>query len=238
MKELIRLNKFISNSGFCSRREADMYISMGEVKVNGKIINQLGHKIRSDDKVYFNGQQITGQRKIYIIQNKPKGYLATTKESNQHRLCTDLISIKNPNKLKTLFSLGRPNLGLVFHSNDLHLIEKLRKKSSKIKIIYQVNLNKELLSSDMNKMKKNISGKVSKKIMEPKIDYVVNKPQNIIGIEISLIQWKYILNFFKKFNYEIINYDIVSILNFNKKKLERGKWRVLTTKEISFLKML
>ena len=211
---------------------------MGEVKVNGKIINQLGHKIRSGDKVYFNGQQITGQKYIYIIQNKPKGYLATTKEDNQHRLCTDLISIKNSNKLKTLFSLGRPNLGLVFLSNDLHLIEKLRKKSSKIKVIYQVNLNKELSSSDMNKMKKNILEKVSKKIMEPKIDYIDNKPQNIIGIEISLIQWKYILNFFKKFNYEMISYDIVSILNFNKKKLERGKWRILTTKEISFLKML
>ena len=238
MKELIRLNKFISNSGLCSRREADIYISMGEVKVNGKIINQLGHKIRSGDKVYFNGQQITGQKKIYIIQNKPKGYLATTKEGNQRRLCTDLISIKNSNKLKTLFSLGRPNLGLVFLSNDPHLIEKLRKKSSKIKVIYQVNLNKELSSSDMNKMKKNILGKVSKKIMEPKIDYVDNKPQNIIGIEISLIQWKYILNFLKKFNYEMISYDIVSILNFNKKKLERGKWRILTTKEISFLKML
>ena len=238
MKELIRLNKFISNSGLCSRREADIYISMGEVKVNGKIINQLGHKIRSGDKVYFNGQQITGQKKIYIIQNKPKGYLATTKEGNQRRLCTDLISIKNSNKLKTLFSLGRPNLGLVFLSNDPHLIEKLRKKSSKIKVIYQVNLNKELSSSDMNKMKKNILEKVSKKIMEPKIDYVDNKPQNIIGIEISLIQWKYILNFLKKFNYEMISYDIVSILNFNKKKLERGKWRILTTKEISFLKML
>ena len=238
MKEFIRLNKFISNSGLCSRREADMYISMGEVKVNGKIINQLGHKIRSGDKVYFNGQQITGQKYIYIIQNKPKGYLATTKQSNQHRLCTDLISIKNSNKLKTLFSLGRPNLGLVFLSNDSYLIEKLRKKSSKIKIIYQVNLNKEFSSSDMNKMKKNILEKVSKKIMEPKIDYVDNKPQNIIGIEISLIQWKYILNFLKKFNYEMISYDIVSILNFNKKKIERGKWRILTTKEISFLKML
>jgi len=238
VKELIRLNKFISNSGLCSRREADMYISMGEVKVNGKIINQLGHKIRSGDKVYFNDQQITGQKYIYIIQNKPKGYLATTKQSDQHRLCTDLISIKNSNKLKTLFSLGRPNLGLVFLSNDLYLIEKLRKKSSKIKIIYQVNLNKEFSSSDMNKMKKNILEKVSKKIMKPKIDYVDNKPKNIIGIETSLIQWKYILNFFKKFNYEMINYDIVSILNFNKKKLERGKWRILTTKEISFLKML
>tara|TARA_A100001015_G_C14967603_1_gene703682 strand:- start:884 stop:1600 length:717 start_codon:yes stop_codon:yes gene_type:complete len=238
VKELIRLNKFISNSGLCSRREADMYISMGEVKVNGKIINQLGHKIRSGDKVYFNDQQITGQKYIYIIQNKPKGYLATTKQSDQHRLCTDLISIKNSNKLKTLFSLGRPNLGLVFLSNDLYLIEKLRKKSSKIKIIYQVNLNKEFSSSDMNKMKKNILEKVSKKIMKPKIDYVDNKPKNIIGIETSLIQWKYILNFFKKFNYDMINYDIVSILNFNKKKLERGKWRILTTKEISFLKML
>lgn len=238
MKELIRLNKFISNSGLCSRREADIYISMGEVKVNGKIINQLGHKIRSGDKVYFNGQQITGQKKIYIIQNKPKGFLATTKEGIQHRLCTDLISIKNSNKLKTLFSLGRPNLGLVFLSNDLHLIEKLRKKSSKIKVIYQVNLNKDLSSSDMNKMKKNIFEKISKKIVEPKIDYVDNKPQNIIGIEISVVQWKYILNFFKKFNYEMISYDIVSILNFNKKKLERGKWRILTTKEISFLKML
>ena len=237
MKELIRLNKFISNSGLCSRREADMYISMGEVRVNDKIINQLGYKIRSGDKVYFNGQEITGQKNIHIILNKPKGYLATTNENNQHRLCRDLISIKTSTKLKTLFSLGRSNLGLVFFSNDLQLIEKLRKKSSKIKIIYQVNLNKEISSIDINKMKKHILKKVSKKIIVRKIDYVVNKPKNIIGIETSLIQGNYILNFFKKFNYSVIKYDVVSILNFNKKNLERGKWRILTRKEISFLKM-
>ena len=238
MKELIRLNKFISNSGLCSRREADMYISMGEVKVNNKIINQLGYKIKSGDKVYFNGQEVTGQKNIYIILNKPKGYLATTNEKSQHRLCRDLISIKNSNKLKTLFSLGRSNLGLVFFSNDLQLIEKLKKNPLKIKIIYQVNLNNEISSFDMNKIKKYISGGVSKKIMVRKIDYVVDKPKNIIGIETSLIQGNYILNFFKKFNYNVIKYDVVSILNFNKKKLERGKWRILTTKEISFLKML
>ena len=237
MKELIRLNKFISNSGLCSRREADMYISMGEVKVNNKIINQLGYKIKSGDKVYFNGQEVTGQKNIYIILNKPKGYLATTNEKSQHRLCRDLISIKNSNKLKTLFSLGRSNLGLVFFSNDLQLIEKLKKNPLKIKIIYQVNLNNEISSFDMNKIKKYISGGVSKKIMVRKIDYVVDKPKNIIGIETSLIQGNYILNFFKKFNYNVIKYDVVSILNFNKKKLERGKWRILTTKEISFLKM-
>ena len=237
MKESIRLNKFISNSGLCSRREADIYISMGEVKVNGKIINQLGYKIKSGDKVNFNGQEITGQKKIYIILNKPKGYLATTNEKSQSRLCTDLISIKNSNKLKTLFSLGRTNLGLVFFSNDLQLVEKLKKRSLKIKITCQVNLNKEISSIDMNKMKKHISGEISKKTMVRKIDYVVNKPKNIIGIETSLIQGNYILNFFKKFDYSVIKYDVVSILNFNKKNLERGKWRILTRKEISFLKM-
>ena len=237
MKESIRLNKFISNSGLCSRREADIYISMGEVKVNGKIINQLGYKIKSGDKVNFNGQEITGQKNIYIILNKPKGYLATTNEKSQSRLCTDLISIKNSNKLKTLFSLGRTNLGLVFFSNDLQLVEKLKKRSLKIKITCQVNLNKEISSIDMNKMKKHISGEISKKTMVRKIDYVVNKPKNIIGIETSLIQGNYILNFFKKFHYSVIKYDVVSILNFNKKNLERGKWRTLTRKEISFLKM-
>ena len=237
MKESIRLNKFISNSGLCSRREADIYISMGEVKVNGEIINQLGYKIKSGDKVNFNGQEITGQKKIYIILNKPKGYLATTNEKSQSRLCTDLISIKNSNKLKTLFSLGRTNLGLVFFTNDLQLVEKLKKRSLKIKITCQVNLNKEISSIDMNKIKKYISGEISKKIMVRKIDYVVNKPKNIIGIETSLIQGNYILNFFKKFNYSVIKYDVVSILNFNKKNLERGKWRILTRKEISFLKM-
>ena len=237
MKELIRLNKFISNSGLCSRREADMYISMGEVKVNDKIINQLGYKIKSGDKVYFNGQEITGQKKIYIILNKPKGYLATTNENNKNRLCTDLISIKNSSKLKTLFSLGRSNLGLVFFSNDLQLIEKLKKKFFKIKIIYQVNLNREISSMDMVKIKKYILGKISKKTMVRKIDYVANKPKNIIGIETLLIHGNYILNFFKKFNYDLIKYDVVSILNFDKKNLERGQWRVLTSKEISFLKM-
>ena len=152
-------------------------------------------------------------------------------------MCRDLISIKNSNKLKTLFSLGRTNLGLVFFSNDLQLVEKLKKRSLKIKITCQVNLNKEISSIDMNKMKKYISGKISKKIVVRKIDYVVNKPKNIIGIETSLIQGNYILNFFKKFNYSVIKYDVVSILNFNKKNLERGKWRILTKKEISFLKM-
>ena len=219
----------------CVQEEADIVFQLDEV--NGKIINQLGYKVRSRDKVYFNGQEITGQKNIYIILNKPKGYLATTNEKNHQRLCRDLITIKNSNKLKTLFSLGRSNLGLVFFSNDLQLVEKLKKRSLKIKITCQVNLNKEISSIDMNKMKKYILGGISKKIMVRKIDYAVNKPKNIIGIETSLIQGNYILNFFKKFNYNVVKYDVVSILNFNKKNLERGKWRNLTTKEISFLKM-
>ena len=106
-----------------------------------------------------------------------------------------------------------------------------------MKIAYQVNLNKEISSIDINKMKKYISGERTKKIMVRKIDYVVNKPKNVIGIETFLIPGNYILNFFKKFNYSVIKYDVVSILNFNKKNLERGKWRTLTTKEISFLKI-
>jgi 23S rRNA pseudouridine2605 synthase len=99
-------------------------------------------------------------------------------------------------------------------------------------------LNKEISSIDMVKIKKYILGKISKKIMVRKIDYVANKPKNIIGIETFLIHGNYILNFFKKFNYDLIKYDVVSILNFNKKNLERGQWRVLTSKEISFLKMV
>ena len=100
-----------------------------------------------------------------------------------------------------------------------------------------MSLNKEVSFIDMNKIKKHILGKISKNMMLRKIDYVFNKPKNIVGIETSLVHGNHILNFFKKFNYVVIKYDVVSILNFNKKKLERGKWRVLTTKEISFLKM-
>ena len=108
--------------------------------------------------------------------NKPKGYLATTNEKNHQRLCRDLITIKNSNKLKTLFSLGRSNLGLVFFSNDLQLIEKLKKKPSKVKIICQVNLSKEISSIDMNKIKNTFLGNIQKNNGE-KIDYVVNKPK-------------------------------------------------------------
>ena len=100
-----------------------------------------------------------------------------------------------------------------------------------------MSLNKEVSFIDMNKIKKHILGKISKNMMVRKIDYVFNKPKNIVGIETSLVQGNYILNFFKKFNYSVIKYDVVSILNFNKKNLERGKWRILTIKEISFLKM-
>ncbi len=119
----IRLNKYISNSGKCSRREADMHISIGSVMVNGKVVTEMGCKVKLEDEVRFDGERINPEKKAYVLLNKPKGFATTTSES-KGRTVMDLVANATPSRVKPIGRLGRNSTGLLLFTNDESIVKK------------------------------------------------------------------------------------------------------------------
>ena len=143
MKEKIRLNKYIAHAGICSRRQADTYISSGSIKVNNKIITELGFKVSSSDAVHFDGVLIKSEKPTYILLNKPKGFITTTKDERGRKTVMDLISKASKNRLYPVGRLDRKTTGLLLLTNDGDLSKKLTHPSSEIKKLYHVFWTKQ-----------------------------------------------------------------------------------------------
>ena len=142
--ELIRLNKFISNSGICSRREADEFIKLGMVNVNGKIITKMGYKVLPNDIIKYDGQIITNSKPVYILINKPKGFLASSTDKKVKKSVNDLINISNLNKIYPFDNMGRTSSGLLLLSNDLYFKKKLNSSKKGVRMIYRITLDKSI----------------------------------------------------------------------------------------------
>ena len=144
MKEKIRLNKYISNSGICSRREADKYITAGLVSVNDVIISKLGSKVNENDIIKFNGQKVNIEKKIYVLLNKPKNYITTTKDPKNRKTVMELIKNSSKTRLYPVGRLDRKTTGLLLFTNDGEIAKKLTHPRYKIEKLYHVVLNKNL----------------------------------------------------------------------------------------------
>ncbi len=147
----IRLNKFIANSGLCSRREADMHISLGTVKVNGKIITEMGYQVQPGDDVRFDGQRINADKPTYVLLNKPKGFLAAVKKGNYKKDVVELIAKAASYRIDPVHAMDRSTSGLLLFTNDQQMTAKLRNLNTKVKKIYQVVLDKNLSSEAVAK---------------------------------------------------------------------------------------
>ena len=123
MDNKIRLNKFISNSGICSRRDADMHISIGSVKVNGKVVTEMGYKVNLNDEVRFDGARIYPEKKAYVLLNKPKGF-STTDSKSKGKTVMDLVSNATNARIKPIGRLGRNTTGLLLFTNDELIMNK------------------------------------------------------------------------------------------------------------------
>ena len=230
----IRLNRFIANSGICSRREADDLIIAGVISVNGKIVSELGTKVNPEDEVRFNGEVIKGEKKVYILMNKPKGYVTSVDDPHSDKTVMDLLKGACNERVYPVGRLDKNSVGVLLFTNDGELTRKLTHPSYNKQKIYQVTLDKPLSEADMSKIAEGITLEDGP-IFADEISYV-NDTRREVGIEIHSGRNRIVRRIFESLGYSVQKLDRVYFAGLTKKKLKRGAWRFLTPKEVSILK--
>ena len=236
-KETIRLNKYIANSGICSRREADELITQGLVQVNGAVVTEMGYQVQKTDKVIFDGQGITPEKPVYILLNKPKGYISTTKDEKARKTVMDLVANASPYRVFPVGRLDRSTTGVILLTNDGHMTKKLTHPSFNMKKIYHVTLDRKLDRADLNAIAEGI--RLEEGVAEvDSISYIEGKPKNEIGIEIHIGWNRVVRRIFNRLGYEVELLDRVMFAGLTKKNIKRGHWRILSELEVNNLKMM
>ncbi|MBT0606770.1 rRNA pseudouridine synthase [Aequorivita echinoideorum] len=230
----IRLNKYIANSGICSRREADTYISTGLVTVNGKIVNEMGYKVKLEDDVRFDGRRINPEPLTYILLNKPKGF-ATTDSNAKGMTVMDLVANATTARIKPFGRLGRNATGLLLFTNDDAFVQKFTKKG--IPRLFHIELDKNLKAEHLKKIKDGFTAD-GKEIFVEEISYVDNAPKSEVGLKIKHTGNSIIRTIFEGLGYDVVRVDCVTLGPLTKKDLPRGRWRPLTEKELNFFSMI
>tara|TARA_X000001036_G_scaffold280647_1_gene260698 strand:+ start:3016 stop:3741 length:726 start_codon:yes stop_codon:yes gene_type:complete len=232
--KLIRINKFISNSGVCSRRQADELILKGKVYLNNKKIKTLGIKISNEDIVKIDGKIISKEKKEYLILNKPKDFITTLNDPQNRKTVKDLIKGATKKRLYPVGRLDRNTTGLLIFTNDGELSKKLTHPSYKIKKIYHVEIEKAIELNDF-KIIENGFKLDGEKIKVDKIA-ILDKEKKNIGLEIHIGKNRILRRIFEHLNYKVKKLDRVMIGSITKKNLKRGSWRFLKDSEVRLLK--
>ena len=235
--ELIRLNKYLANAGICSRREADTLIAAGNVSVNGKVITEMGFKVSMDDAVHFDGRLITPEKKEYILLNKPKNFITTTRDERGRRTVMELIANASKARLVPVGRLDRNTTGLLLFTNDGDLAKKLTHPKHQVRKIYQVELDKNLKLSDLHKIQAGLDLEDGP-IAVDEVSYITSRPKKEIGIELHSGRNRIVRRIFEHLGYQVIKLDRVVFGGLTKKDLPRGHWRKLNPQEVINLKIL
>jgi len=236
IKEEVRLNKFIANSGVCSRREADNFILAGVVTVNGEVVTELGTKVNiNTDDIRFNGERLKGEDKIYIVMNKPKGYVTTASDPHADKTVMDLLK-GCPSRVFPVGRLDKNTTGVLMFTNDGEIAEKLTHPSYDKKKIYQVSLDSKLKQEDYEKI---LSGvELSDGVIAAdELEYIEEDDHRKLGIEIHSGKNRIVRRIFESLGYEVKALDRVYFAGLTKRGLKRGEWRYLSEGETNLLKM-
>ncbi len=233
----IRLNKYIANSGMCSRRDADIYISAGNVTVNGKPVTEMGYKVKPGDEVKFDGNKVTPEKPEYILLNKPRGFFTTSSTEKGSKTVMDLVANASKSKLSPVGKLDRQASGLLLLTNDGSLEKQLGKPKNGIRQIYHVELTKPVSQEDLDKLQAGITLEDGK-IKVQDVSYIDGRPRNEVGLETNSVKPHVVQRMFKSLGYEVEKLDRVVFGGLTKKDLPRGNWRVLTKQELINIKML
>ena len=236
IKEEVRLNKFIANSGVCSRREADNFILAGVVTVNGVVVTELGTKVNiNTDDIRFNGERLKGESKVYIVLNKPKGFVTTASDPHADKTVMDLLK-GCPTRVFPVGRLDKNTTGVLMFTNDGEIAEKLTHPSYDKKKIYQVSLDSKLRQEDYEKI---LSGvELSDGVIAAdELEYIEADDHRKLGIEIHSGKNRIVRRIFESLGYEVKALDRVYFAGLTKKGLKRGEWRYLSEGEINLLRM-
>ncbi len=235
---LIRLNRYISNAGICSRRKADELIVAGVVSVNGVVISELGHKVDPQkDEIRYNGETLKREKMVYVLLNKPKDYITTTEDPQERRTVMNLVEKASKERIYPIGRLDRNTTGLLLMTNDGDLADKLSHPKNNIVKLYQVELNKSLTQGDLNKI--GFGLELEDGLIKPdSISYVAGGSKREIGIQIHSGKNRIVRRIFEHLGYEVVKLDRAVYANLTKKDLPRGRWRFLDESEVIQLKHL
>ena len=236
IKEEVRLNKFIANSGVCSRREADNFILAGVVTVNGEVVTELGTKVNiNTDDIRFNGERLKGEEKVYIVMNKPKGYVTTASDPHADKTVMDLLKGCSA-RVFPVGRLDKNTTGVLMFTNDGEIAEKLTHPSYDKKKIYQVSLDGKLKKEDYDKILSGIE-LPNGMIAADELEYIEEDDHRKLGIEIHSGKNRIVRRIFESLGYEVKALDRVYFAGLTKRGLKRGEWRYLSEGETNLLKM-
>lgn len=232
--ELIRLNKYVANSGICSRREADDLILKGLVVVNGVVVQEMGYKVKKSDHVVFQGKKINPEKPVYVLLNKPKDFITTTEDPMERKTVMKLVENACEERIFPVGRLDRNTTGLLVFTNDGELAAKLSHPSNEIKKIYQVTLDKPLTAKDEEEITEGLTLEDG----DAKVDdlQVLSKDRTILGLEIHIGRNRIVRRIFAHLGYEVVALDRVMYAGLDKKDLKRGHYRFLTEQEVIRLK--
>lgn len=235
--DLIRLNKYVANSGVCSRRDADIYIAAGNITVNGKAIVEMGYKVKKTDEVKFDGRLLNPEKKEYVLLNKPKDFSTTVRDERGRRNVNALISNASKSRLLPVDKMDKESTGLLLFTNDGDLTKRLKSPKNGLRKIYHVVLNKDLRSADFKKIQDGVVLD-EKPVRVQEISFIDNAPKREVGVEIYSSKNKVVERIFEHLEYEVARIDRVAYAGLTKKDLPRGHWRFLTDQEVINLGMI
>ncbi len=230
----IRLNKSIADAGICSRREADKLIEAGEIKVNGKVVTELGFKVSRKDVVTYQGQKLKREKLVYVLLNKPKDFITTMDDPEDRKTVMELVKNAANERIYPVGRLDRNTTGLLLLTNDGELTKKLSHPSYNVKKIYQVDLDKPITEEHFEQIKQGLQLEDG----EAKVDdiAVLSADGSVLGVEIHIGRNRIVRRIFEHLGYEVVRLDRVAYAGLTKKDLPRGKWRYLSQKELIRLK--
>ena len=232
----MRLNRYVANAGVCSRREADKYIAAGLVTVNGKPVTEMGVKVKMTDDVRFDGRRLDAEKKVYVLLNKPKDFVTTTSDPHAERTVMELIENACEERVYPVGRLDRSTTGVLLFTNDGELADRLTHPSHNVKKIYQVTLNKPLTKNDLLQIADGIELEDGL-IAADAISYIDPAEKTEIGMEIHSGRNRIVRRIFEHLGYKVKKLDRVYFAGLTKKNLPRGRWRLLSQKEVQFLRM-
>ncbi|WP_461100417.1 pseudouridine synthase [Spirosoma koreense] len=231
---LTRLNRYIANSGVCSRREADELIARGDIWVNGKVVTEMGYKVKEGDTVKYGTKVLDPERFVYVLLNKPKDYITTTDDPEERKTVMELVADAGNFRMYPVGRLDRNTTGLLLLTNDGELADKLTHPSNNIRKIYQAELDKPITDEHFEALKKGIE--LEDGPIKPDALSIITPDAQVIGIEIHSGRNRIVRRIFEHFGYEVTKLDRTTYAGLTKKELPRGKWRFLDPKEVVKLK--
>lgn len=232
----LRLNKFIANAGVCSRRDADVLIAEGKIKVNGKVISELGFKVKRTDDIVYQGKSLSAETLRYVLLNKPTDFITTTDDPQGRKTVMNLIKTACQERIFPVGRLDRNTTGLLLFTNDGDLAKKLTHPSHQIKKIYQVTIDKPISNEHFDNILKGVP--LDDGVANVTEIAVISDDRLMLGIEIHIGKNRIVRRIFEHFGYNVVKLDRVMFGPLTKKNVSRGKWRHLSDKEVVQLKNL